>query len=303
MFYLTIIAFLGYNYWSSVQAFKAFEHLDAQLNTDSEMMKQSESFVYHSIEKNCKAYQTVTNSIFLAKSEVALKIGNQAMNFIEQNKRASNLDSVSARDFSSISPNNSFFSTHKIKEFRDELTKFHQGLIHLADHGQDQKNIEESLCLTKIIHDESYWNELKHLPLLGVSAALSALKNQILFDKMTIFNYLNNKTNSVSICGWTVYKVAIAPKKAVLIEGETFEADVYIASYSSNFGRNVTIKVNGKPLEINEGVAHFKGKKEEIGTKIIKAEAIIRNPLTGASTTAEGSFEYQVLPKCSRDCQ
>lgn len=54
VFYLVLIAFLGYNYWSSVQAFKAFEHLDRQLDTDSEMMKKSEVFVCKSIEKIVK---------------------------------------------------------------------------------------------------------------------------------------------------------------------------------------------------------------------------------------------------------
>jgi hypothetical protein len=93
------------------------------------------------------------------------------------------------------------------------------------------------------------------------------------------------------------------PRNAVLIEGELFEAEIYLARYSNNTGNNVHFIVNGQPLDVQNGIVHFVGKSETIGTKIIKAEAIITNPLTGMKKTTEGSFEYQVLPKCSRDCQ
>jgi hypothetical protein len=297
--YISIIAYLGYNYWTSVQAFKAFEHLNQQLNADSEMLKHSESFVYKSIEKSCKAYPSAMNLTFLEKSKIVVSTGSQIVDFIEKNKNT--LDLICS--FSGVnSPNNSFFTDKKIGEIKNELAKFHDNLIHLIDDNKDKKDIEEQLCLTKTINKESYWNGLKYLPLSGVAAELSYLRNQIQSDKILIINDLDNKTSSTEVCGWEVYRAAIAPKKATLIEGETFEADVYITSYSNNLGSNTTIKINGEPLEIKEGVAHYKSKKQTIGTKTIKAEAFIRNPLTGQTITSMGSFEYQVLPKCSRNC-
>jgi hypothetical protein len=300
LIYLSIIAFLGYNYWSSVQAFKAFEQLNQQLNTDSEMLKHSESFVYKSIEKSCKAYQSATNLAFLGKSEIVVSTGSQVVDFIEKNKNALGL----ICSFSGVnSPNNSFFTDEKIGEIKNELAKFHDGLIHLIDDNKDKKAVEEQLCLTKTINNEFYWNGLKYLPLNGVAAELSYLRNQIQSDKILILNYLDNKTSSeIIICG-PAFRTAIAPRKAALIEGETFEADIYLAKYESVPSANLIIKVNGEPLEIKEGVAHFKSKKQTIGTKTIKAEAFIRNPLTGLQYSTIGSFEYQVLPKCSRDCQ
>ena len=239
----------------------------------------------------------------LAKSEIVVNTGNQGVDFIEKNKAMLNLDTIASLDYKSISPNNSFFSNSKIEAIKNELVKFHDGLIHLIEDNKDKKIIEEQLCVTKTINNESYWNGLKYLPLNGVSAELSSLRNQIQADKILMLNYLDNKTGSTDVCGWTMYRAAIAPKKAALIEGETFEADIYLAKYESVPSSNLTIKVNGKLLEINGGFAHFKSKNQTIGTKTIKAEAIIRNPLTGTYTTTEGSFEYQVLPKCSRDCQ
>lgn len=300
--YLSIIAFLGYNYWSSVQAFKAFEHLDKQLKVDYELLKGLESLVYKSIEKNCKTYPNVTNLVFLGKSEIVTTRGNQAIDFIENNKKQLNLDTISSVNYKPINPNNSFFNSDKIREIKNDLTKFKDSLIYLIDDSKDKKVIEEQLCLTKIINNEFYWNNLKHFPLNGVAAELSSLKNQIQADKILIFNYLDHEMRSgVLICG-PEFRTAIAPKKAALIEGETFEADIYLAKYESVPNANLIIKVNGKRLEINQGVAHFKSKNQTVGTKTIKAEAAVRNPLTGAITTSVGVFEYQVLPKCSRDC-
>ncbi len=302
VFYLTIIAFLSYNYWSSVQAFKAFEHLDRQLRVDAEIMKNAEISITQFIEKNYKAYPSAINLAFQGKSEIALKKGNQAIEFIEKNRNSLNLDTITHSDFKIISPNNSFVSPNKIEEIKTELMKFHDGLIHLITDIKDKKIIEDNLFIIKTLKNEAYWNRLKYLPLNGISAQLSALNSQIQSDKIVMLNYFKNQIGGTEmICGPT-FRTAIAPKKAALIEGETFEADIYLASYSSSPGSNVTFKVNGEPLEIHDGVAHFKSKNQTIGTKTIKAEAIIRNPLTGQTKTTEGSFEYQVLPKCSRDC-
>jgi gliding motility-associated protein GldM len=93
------------------------------------------------------------------------------------------------------------------------------------------------------------------------------------------------------------FKVAIAPKKAYLIRGDKFEADVYLAAFSSNPGSNVNISVNGSGVGLKEGVAHYETTPSGIGKQTVKASASIRNPLTGQTTTTEGSFEYEVGEK------
>lgn len=49
--YLAIIAFLGYNYWLSVQAFKAFEQLNSQLNTDYDVMDNAALKIFEKFSK------------------------------------------------------------------------------------------------------------------------------------------------------------------------------------------------------------------------------------------------------------
>jgi hypothetical protein len=181
------------------------------------------------------------------------------------------------------------------------LTELNKIFIDSIQEKWQKEKLIKILRLPQLLTESDYWLSFKTLPASAVLAQLNALQNQIKIDEIAFLNYGEYMT-SPNDWGFNKFKTAIAPKKAVLIEGETFEADIYIASYSSNPGRNVVIKVNGEPLEIKEGVAHFKSKNQKIGSQTIKAEAQIRNPLTGQITTSEGVFEYQVLPKCSRDC-
>jgi hypothetical protein len=300
--YLSIIAFLGLNYWSSVQAFKAFGHLNQQLNADSERMDKLAESNYKSIERTCYAYRTLVNTEFLNKVDEAIKITNSSTDFIHTYKAALHLDTLNTLNYAHNSPNNSFLNDAKIGEIRNNLIEYRRRLISLANGQVDQKEISNQLLTTKIINNDTYWKTLKYLPLTGILTELSCLENQIKCDEITILSYYNSKFTGEEIDN-SAFKTAIAPKKAVLIEGELFEAGIYLARYTSNTGNNVRFLVNGQPLDAQNGIARFVGKAETIGTKIMKAEAIITNPLTGVKKTTEGSFEYLVLPKCSLDCQ
>jgi GldM N-terminal domain len=307
LIYLSIIAFLGYNYWSSVQAFKAFEQLNAQLNLDYEVMNNTASRIFKDIEKNAYAYRNPENQRNAARSEMAVKTTLNLTAFIDTNKAEliktnGGLDTSNNHYLINGNSNTSFFIDAKIKEIKDKLSQFSNNLIDSIDDKRDKEELSKQYNLPKLIANKGYWQLLKTLPVSGALTELSCIQNKIKTDEISFLNYFEMRTGS-TIMIFDSYKTAIAPKKAALIEGESFEADIYLAKYSSSPGSNVVIKVNGEPLEIKEGVAHFKSKNQTIGTKTIKAEAIIRNPLTGMTKTTEGSFEYQVLPKCSRDCQ
>lgn len=309
VFYVTIIAFLGYNYWSSAQAFKAFEHLDRQLKTDSIAISYSAFQIHKNLDRTLGAYPNSVARHYADAAENNAEDANNAIGFIasmksEFIKENGGIDtSKNGRLINGNSTKTSslFFTDAKINQLRDALTQVSKRQIDSIDHKRDGDELLEILHLPDLIADNTFWSLLKKLPANGVLAELSSIQNMIKTDEITILDYFL-KLNS--FCGrFDQFKTAIAPKKAALIEGETFEADIYLAKYESVPSSNLIIKVNGKPLEIHQGVAHFVTKNQTIGTKTIKAEAIIRNPLTGAYTTSEGSFEYQVLPKCSRDCQ
>jgi hypothetical protein len=302
--YLSIIAFLGFNYWSSVQAFKAFGHFNQQLNVDNVVMDNAIEFANKEIGKRCNQYPNAFNLLILNKAEMIQKSTDKLIDFIENNKKQLNLDTINSFNYVQNSPYNSFFNASKIAEIKNKLTQYSKELSYLTSNEKDKKGIENQLSTIKIVNNELYWQTLKYQSLNGVLMQLSFLENQIKLDVITMLNYLYfEQIQSGESIEFISYKTAIAPRKGVLIEGEVFEADIYIAKYASSLNNNAVIKVNGEILETKDGVAHFKSKKQTIGNKQITAESIINNPFTGNAITVNGSYEYQVLPKCSRDCQ
>lgn len=310
--YLTIIAFLGYNYWSSVQTFKAFDHLNKQLNVDYSVLDNTAFIKHRDIDRNKNAYPNIWTK---QHADIAEKVANATdtlIDFINANKTAfiqlngglntPNKDDLIHNPYSKNS-SKSFFDAAKIKEIKGKLAEFNSILMDSIRDNRDKKDLLNCFNLPKLVADNSFWNLIKMLPANGVLAEFAYIKNQIKMDELSLLNYYAHRTSGQDYPPFDRFKTVIAPKKAALMEGEIFEADIYLTVFSSNPGNNVTIKVNGETLNIKEGIAHFKGKKEAIGTKTFKAEAFVKNPLTGQTKSTEGYFEYQVLPQCSRDCQ
>lgn len=310
VFYLAVIAFLGYNYWSSVQAFKAFEHLNKQLNVDYSILEDAAGLMHRDIQRNRKFYPT---PILNRHADMAEKITNATatlIEFINANKTKfvqlnngfdmpNNKDSINNPN--STSTSKFFFTEAKIKEIKGKLSQFSTILMDSISNPNDKTMLLEQVGLPLLTDNNDFWQLIKTLPANAILAELASIKNKIKVDEIALLNYYVSQT---TFCGvrFDAYKTDIAPKKAVLIEGESFDADVFLTAFSSDIRSNVIFKVNEEVLDINQGVAHFKGKKESVGTKTFKATATIKNPLTGQVTTAESIFQYEVLPKCKRDC-
>ena len=311
VFYLTVIAFLGYNYWSSVQAFKAFEHLNKQLTIDYDVLDNAAWTIHREITKLTNAYP---NALMIKCADMVEKAESRAdtlIQFIDSNKAEfvglngglispNNNDSINNTYSTKVSK--SFFTDAKIKEIKGKLTEFSTVLMDSISNEGDRIELLKRFNLPKLITDAAYWQLLKTLPANAVLAEFTSIKNTIKMDEIILLNYYYGR---FSVCDirFDTYKTVIAPRKAFLIEGETFETDVFLTAYSSDFRSNVIFRANDKILGTNRGIAHFKGEKETVGTKTFKAVATIKNPLTGQVSTAESSFQYEVLPKCRRDCQ
>jgi GldM N-terminal domain len=307
--YCTIIAFLGYNYWSSVQVFKTFEHLNKQLTMDYFTLNSNNTRICREFDKLTRAYPASYMKKFNDQIKWSMAANDSLIQFMDTQKDeftkiSGGLDTLKPNalvNSTSNRPSKVFFTDAKINEIKDKFNQFSKMLIDSIENDKDRSDIMKNYSLPQLITDTRYWQLLKTLPASGALAELSCIKNQIQSDETAFLMYYTSKMCVIDM-RFDAFKTAIAPKKAVLIEGESFEADIYLAAFSSS-PYNLKVKVNDETLEAKEGVAHFKSKKETVGLKKIIAEASIRNPLTGQVTTTQGYFEYEVLPKCKRDCQ
>ena len=185
------------------------------------------------------------------------------------------------------------------KKIGETRAKFLAAIEDPADREKLSKMIALQVDAIPAGSEAKSWVDLKfaHMPVAAVMPALTKMTADAKTSETALLNYFMDKVSGKLEIKLDKFRVAIAPKKAYLIRGDKFEADVYLGAYSSNPGQGLSISVNGSGLSIKDGVGHYETTPGGIGKQTIKATASIRNPATGETTTAQGEFEYEVGEK------
>ena len=313
LIYIAIIAFLAFQYWTKTEALdnaiKSIEQMDKLLKINNEVVDKSATTIFNDIQKNVMAYANNTNIAFLEKAKKAMSVSvslikwldTQKLEIINMSGGFDKTDSTILANRLSTKGSNTFFSNQKIQEIKDSLTHYQHILTDSLDKNA-LANLQKQFSTFTLVSKDAYWQNLKNGTAANVLAQLTAIQNHIKLDIVPYFYYISNYMQSGGLI-FDAFRLAIAPQKAAIIEGEKFKADVYLAQYSSNPGPDVKFFVNNQEVEINQGVGHFEKTQTTIGKKTVKVEAHIQNPLTGQIVTRIGEFEYEVLPKCSKNCQ
>ena len=279
--YLSIIGALCFQLWSKTTEMPyTFGQVDQVLKSDNEVLRKvSDDFLYQ-IEKN---YLTNPNKYgyFFTGSKVNSILFQSASNFIDKYENKAKLH-----------------ENINLNDMRDSMAILSKKTSFINDK-VDSLALIKQCSLTKTIQNDTFWKGF----MINPSTNFLLLKNQIKLDEIVYLNYFLDKVTGPMIMEDTRFRVAIAPKKAVLIEGEKFEADIFLGKYSSNPGTGLSFTVNNQDLSIKDGVAYYSKTEKTTGLKTLKVNAAIRNPATGETTNVKGEFEYHVLPKCSQNCQ
>lgn len=177
----------------------------------------------------------------------------------------------------------------KIKEFREKLIKYADG---------DQGTIKSISLDTEEVpkgSDKKNWADFRfrQMPVAAVFPILTKIQSDAKTSSAAVLNYINGKVAGEDL-KFDNFKVAIAPKTGYVVRGDKFEADVYLAAYSSNPGQGVSISVNGANLGMKDGVAKYTSTPGSIGKQTVRATATIKNPLTGEVKRVDGTFDYEV---------
>jgi hypothetical protein len=315
LIYLAIISFLVYQYWTKTQALDeavgSIEQFDKLSKVNIKVIDAELIMTKNIIDKQAMAYPTPFAISFQNKMTNSITVLNSVKNWLDKQKLDftnfsggfDKKDSSILANLLSLKANRQFFSDVKIKEIRDSLTSFQSVLNNIADK-KVLDELQKVYSVPMLLKNENYWRKLKAKTNADVLAQITYIHNQMVLDEVYYLNYLCG----YGACGdvevkFDQFKVAITAQKSALIEGETFKADIYLAQFSSNPGPDVSILVNDKAIPIQDGVAHFENMEQIPGLKTVTATAIVKNPLTGQISHYLGSFEYNVLPKCSRDCK
>jgi gliding motility-associated protein GldM len=310
LMYLVLTAMLALNV--SAEIINAFYALNKGMNSSNEIVDKSNTMIKNAIETQVKAYNNAANQGYQSQALKAMEISKEFAAYIksmttELTTRAGGVDphhtdGRPVRYKDKDVPTNFFITEKKGEELEKKIAETRQKFLALVTDPVKKKEFEAQIALqVDAIPTDSKaknWTDLKfkQMPVAAVMPTLTKFVADAKTSETALLNYFFGLVGGKEI-KFDQFKVAIAPKKAYLIRGDKFEADVYLAAYSSNPGTDVSISVNGSGLSMRDGVAKYETTPSGLGKQTVKASASIKNPLTGATTNAVGEFEYEVGEK------
>jgi hypothetical protein len=295
-FYGSVIVLLvGYIYTLSV-SFDAYKRIGKTMDADLEITNAYAKNVSRDFEQYSRAYLTPMSEramerLYKIRTETDTAIGkvNTAISELEasMNNHHWLLTQTSM-------PTQFFFSDKKMMEHEAFLQKHYKSvfekIVDTKDRAILQKEFDKQI-------DKKTEQKLSSLP---YNVALLMLKKQRLDIAklyLSLANYFNAKYTG---CGGKIddYMVGISPNMGVVKVGEEFSADVVLVQYVSQFEKKyIDFWVNGKTIETNNGVGHYRKIYSTPGRKTIRVEASLKNPLTEQVESRTKEYSFEVLPK------
>ena len=139
------------------------------------------------------------------------------------------------------------------------------------------------------------WSEFtfKQMPLAAVFPLLTQMQNDMKSSESAVINFLVNQVGLTSFKVDNFIPISSAVKSYV-IEGETYNAEISVGATSKSITENMSIRVNGSPLSVTDGIGKFTSTTSGTGLKRYKVDVSLKNPTTGEQETYSKEFEYEV---------
>ena len=133
---------------------------------------------------------------------------------------------------------------------------------------------------------------LEHSPLAGVFAMLSKVENDSRSMEAEVMRALAESVNAADYKFDKLIPVVSAATSAVLTN-QTYEANILLAAYNSK--AQMVVTVNGRPIEVVDGVGKYKVTSASPGTQKYKVGIQVPKPNGGGSDNYETEAEYSVF--------
>jgi len=133
---------------------------------------------------------------------------------------------------------------------------------------------------------------LEHSPLAGVFAMLSKVENDSRSMEAEVMQALAESVNAADYKFDKLIPVVSASTSAVLTN-QTYEANILLAAYNSK--AQMVVTVNGRPIEVVDGVGKYKVTSASPGSQKYKVGIQVPKPSGGGSDNYETEAEYSVF--------
>ena len=133
---------------------------------------------------------------------------------------------------------------------------------------------------------------LEHSPLAGVFAMLSKVENDSRSMEAEVMQALAESVNAADYKFDKLIPVVSSSTSAVLTN-QTYEANILLAAYNSK--AQMVVTVNGRPIEVVDGVGKYKVTSASPGSQKYKVGIQVPKPNGGGSDNYETEAEYSVF--------
>lgn len=131
------------------------------------------------------------------------------------------------------------------------------------------------------------------MPLAAVFPIFRKFQNDMKSSEAAVLNYLVEQVGAESFKVDNFIPISSA-RKSYIIAGEPYEANITIGASSKSVYENMSIKVNGSSLKVEDGIAKYTASTSSTGVKKYKVDIDLTNPTTGKRETYSEEFEYEV---------
>lgn len=312
MMYLVLTAMLALNV--SAEIMNAFRSMDKSLKSSNQLISGSSSDLMAALEKQVDAYPIYAP--FKDKAVQARKLVTDLDDYINQ-LRQELIDDHGNGGYKTAHGTVTDIPKHekskdvttrilvgtdatpgKGYELERRIAEARQQLLAMVTSDSTRALMAESFPL-KI--DESWkaagkksWTEhqFRQMPLAACLPLLSKIQNDLRSSEENILQYLLKQAKGEPMVLDNFIPV-VAPKKSYVIQGEPFEAEIFLGAYSS-LANNININVDGQRLGVDMGKAFFRSLTNTPGVQRHKVSIDITNPVTKEVQSYSSNFEYEV---------
>jgi gliding motility-associated protein GldM len=302
LMYLVLTALLALNV--SAEVMNAFFSLDKGMKDSGVIIDRSNDAVMSSIDKQADAYKSEENEKYRQNAKKAKEVADGFIAYIEgirtdlYQKAGGDNPKVPGqpKDIRNKDLTTKMFINDGLgNQIQKKVDETRLALLALAE---NDKEVEGSLPL-KVEElppnaKTKDWSEFKfkQMPVAAVFPILGKMQSDAKNAYSAVLNYTAKKVGGEDV-KFDQFTPAVSAEKSYVIQGEKYVADVFLSAYSSK-ADNISISVNGSPISMKEGLAHYETTTSGLGERSYKVSINVKNPLTGEVKNYAKEFKYEV---------
>lgn len=296
MIYLGVICGLIGWIWADGERKELYNRL---LFTDLKQIDQIQDkyifFLKTQIEKNTPDYENEKDVLYREQAAQARKeldlFNKKAYNILNENWVANS--GKWFQDSKNMDDPNRPASIEELRILKIAAQNLCDSLIGYTDYDQIAADNIRYLLAPDL--NLIFWNIAKTAKPYQSAVLLKDLMLKANLACITTLNHIASKTSPGIIENW--FRPNVSAEKSAILPGQTYKAVIFLSQYSQ-FTRNTTIKVNGKPYPIKDGIVYFSQRYTTPGEKKYRVDIEIKNPWTNHIETKSKEFNLLVVDSC-----